>query len=160
MAVEYIQETFLRGLAELKENRWQEAGNAFRAAFKASPENPLYLSYYGLIVALAEGSLQDGIVFCKAAIQRAPYEVDPYLNLARIYQKSQQRQKALESLVQGLSYAPGNPALKNEMRRMGMRRKPFFQALSRDNFLNMAVGKLTYQWQKGELPGKTSHRGH
>lgn len=160
MDAEPIHETFRRGLEELKENHWQEAGNAFRAAFKASPENPIYLSYYGLIVALGEGFLQDGITFCKAAIQRAPYEVDPYINLARIYQKSQQRQKALEALVQGLSYAPGNPALKNEMRRMGTRRKPIFPALSRDNLLNKALGKLTYQMKKEPLAGRMSHSSH
>jgi tetratricopeptide (TPR) repeat protein len=160
MAVDIPQETFLQGVEYLKKNRLHEASNALRAAFKSNPDNPLYLSYYGLVVALEEDCMQDGITFCRAAIQRAPYESELYLNLSRIYQKAEQRQQALAILVQGLSYDPASLLLKREMRRMGMRRKAFFSALSRDNALNKILGKLTYQMKKNSLLHGTQHSGH
>jgi predicted Zn-dependent protease len=129
----------------------QEAANSFRAAFKENPDNPFFLSYYGLIVAIQENCLQDGITFCRAAIQRAPYEAELYLNLSRVFQFARQRQKALEALVQGVSSVPDNQTLKKEMKRLGMRRKPFFQGLSRDHLLNRCLGKLTYRWKKSQL---------
>lgn len=154
MAGNPTEATFHQGMDYLRQKRLTEASNAFRAAFKASPDNPLYLSYYGLIIALAEDCLQDGLTFCQAAIQRAPFQTDLYLNLSRIYQHVHQRQKALETLVQGMSY-DHSQKLFQEMRRMGVRRKPFFTKLSRDNPLNILVGRLTYRLRK-----PTSHAAH
>jgi tetratricopeptide (TPR) repeat protein len=155
MATDTTQAIFLHGIEYYRRNRLQEAANSFRAAFKDNPENPLYLSYYGLIVALQENCLQDGITFCRAAIQRAPYEADLYLNLSRIFQFARQRQKALETLVQGISSVPDNQNLKKEMKRMGMRRKPFFQGFSRDHLLNRFLGRITYRMKKSPL--RTQH---
>jgi predicted Zn-dependent protease len=143
--------TFQRGIDYFRQQRLIEAANAFRAAFKESPDNPLYLSYYGLIIALAEDCLQDGLTFCQAAIQRAPYQMDLYLNLSRVYQHVHQRQKALETLVQGMSY-DRSQRLFQEMKRMGVRRKPFFTRLSRDNPLNILLGRLTYRLRKPASP--------
>jgi len=142
-----VHEVFEQGLIYLHQNRPAEAANAFRAAFKSNPDNPVYLSYYGLIVAMAENCLQDGLTFCQAAIQRAPYQAELYLNLSRIYQQSHQRRKALETLLNGMSYDKSQ-ILKREFRRLGVRRKPFFQKLSRDNPLNYLVGKFTYRREK------------
>ena len=147
MTITPTEATFNRGKEYLRQNRLLEAANAFRAVFKNNPENPLYLSYYGLIIAVAEDSLQDGLTFCQAAIQREPYLADLYLNLSRIYQYAHQRQKALEALVQGMTY-DRSQTLFREMRRMGVRRKPFFHTLSRDNPINIWMGKLTYRIKK------------
>ncbi len=147
MAGNSTEATFRQGIDYLRQNRLAEAANAFRASFKESPDNPLYLSYYGLIIALAENCLQDGLTFCQAAIQRAPFQTDLYLNLSRIYQHVHQRQKALETLVQGMSYDHSQRLLQ-EMRRMGVRRKPFFTKLSRDNPLNILLGRLTHRLRR------------
>src|SRR6476660_9279372 len=68
MAIHSVQETFEHGLEYLKRNRIQEASNAFRKAIKTDPDNPQFLSYYGLILALGEQNFQDAINFCRAAI--------------------------------------------------------------------------------------------
>ncbi len=139
--------TFQLGLRYFRQNRQKEAANAFRAAFKSNPENPVYLSYYGMIVALAENCLQDGLTFCQAAINRAPYEAELYLNLSRIYLHSHQRRKALESLLTGMLYDKSE-LLKQEFKRLGVRRKPFFTRLSRNHPLNFLLGKITYRANK------------
>jgi tetratricopeptide (TPR) repeat protein len=149
MAVDTTQVIFRQGLEYLKGNQLEAAANAFRRAFKNEPENPRHLSYYGLIIALHELNYQDGVNFCRAAILRAAYEPEFYLNLCRVYSKAGQRKKALETLVEGLSFDSASAPLKLEMRRMGSRRKPAVSFLSRDHFLNRSIGKLTYQLRRG-----------
>ena len=78
MSVDESAKAFAQGLELLKKNRLSESANAFRMAFKKDPENPRYLSYYGLIVALAEDNLQDGINFCRAAIHLLPKRPGPH----------------------------------------------------------------------------------
>jgi tetratricopeptide (TPR) repeat protein len=156
MALHSVQETFDQGIEYLKRNRIQEASNAFRQAIRSDPENPLFLSYYGLVVALGEQNFQDAINFCRAALLKAAYDPELYVNLCRVYTKAGQRKKALETLLQGLHYDRGNFLLMQEMKRMGCRRKPILGFLSRDHFLNKTLGRLTHQLSRnGRL--KRSH---
>ena len=145
MLADLNQEIFVQGLEFLRKNRLPEASNAFRRAFKQDIENPRYLSYYGLILALQDENFQDGINFCRAAIQRAAYEPEFYLNLCKVFSKAGQRKKALEALLEGLNYDKNNALLRMEMRRLGVRRKPLLQFLPRDHFLNRAIGQFTYK---------------
>jgi Tfp pilus assembly protein PilF len=154
MAIYSVQETFEQGLEYLKKNRIQEASNAFRKAIKTVPDNPQFLSYYGLILALGEENFQDAINFCRAALLKTRYEPELYVNLCKVYSKAGQRKKALETLLEGLHYDQGNPLLMQEMRRMGCRRKPILAFLSRDHFLNKTLGRLTHQLTRnGRLKG-------
>ena len=140
---------FTRGVQLLRSNRIPEASNAFRRVFKLDPDNPRYLSYYGLILALADDNFQDAVNFCRAAILRAAYEPEFYLNLSKVYARAGQRKKALETLLEGLSFNKNNVSLKMEMKRMGMRRKPILPFLSRNHILNKSLGELTYQLRRG-----------
>ncbi len=148
MPNESTDQIFSHGLDFLKRNRLTEASNAFRRAFKQDPENPQYLSYYGLIVSLVDDNFQDGINFCRAAIYRAAYEPQLYINLCRVYSKAGQRKKALEALVEGLNNAENHDPLRMEMKRMGVRRKPTIRFLDRDHILNKAIGRFTYNLRK------------
>jgi tetratricopeptide (TPR) repeat protein len=149
MSVDKSAQAFAQGLELLKKSRLSESANAFRMAFKTDPENPRYLSYYGLIVALAEDNLQDGINFCRAAIHRASFEPDFFVNLSKVYSKAGQRKKALEALVEGLNFDKNEARIKTEMRRLGVRRRPTLRFLPRGHFLNKTLGKFTYNFRKG-----------
>jgi Tfp pilus assembly protein PilF len=154
MAIHSVQETFDQGIEYLKRNRIQEASNAFRKAIRTDPDNPQFLSYYGLILALGEQNFQDAIKFCRAALLKTRYEPELYINLCKVYSKAGQRKKALETLLEGLHYDQGNQLLMQEMRRMGCRRKPILGFLSRDHFLNKTLGRLTHQLTRnGHLRG-------
>jgi predicted Zn-dependent protease len=148
MNVDITSEIFSQGLDYLRKNRIPEAANAFRRVFKMDPDNPRYLSYYGLAVALADDNIQDAINFCRAAILRAAYEPEFYVNLCRVYAKAGQRKKALETLVEGLNFDKNNALLRMEMKRMGARRRPVISFLPRDHILNKSLGRLTYQIRK------------
>ena len=150
MAICSVQETFDRGLEYLRRNRIQEASNAFRQVVKSDPDNPLFLSYYGLILALGEHNFQDAINFCRAALLKAAYEPELYVNLCKVYSTAGQRKKALETLLEGLHYDLGNQLLMHEMKRMGCRRKPLFAFLSRDHFLNKTLGRFTHRLSRND----------
>lgn len=156
MNADITREIFLQGMDYLRKNRIPEAANAFRRVFKMDPDNPRHLSYYGLAVALADDNLQDAINFCRAAILRAAYEPEFYLNLCRVYNKAGQRKKALEALVEGLNFDRNNSLLRTEMKRMGARRRPLISFLPREHILNKSLGRLTYRIRRLSLP-KQNH---
>jgi len=139
---------FSEGLTFLRDNRLIEASNAFLRAHREESGNPRYLSYYGLVVALAQKDVPKAIKLCRAAIKHAPYEPELYLNLSRIYRESGQRMKALETLKEGLRFDADSPILLMELRRMGIRRKPPLTFLARENPLNKTIGKLTYKLRR------------
>ena len=151
MSIDLTHEVFSQGLEYLRKNRIPEAANAFRRAFKMDPDDPRYLSYYGLILALAEGNLQDAINFCRAAILRAAYEPEFYLNLCKVYSQGGQRKKALETLLEGMNFDNENVLLKMEFKRLGSRRKPLISFLSRDHVLNKSLGRITYKLRKNGI---------
>lgn len=148
MTADLAREVFAQGLDYLRKNRIPEAANAFRRAFKMDSENPRHLSYYGLILALADNNVQDAINFCRAAILRAAYEPEFYVNLCRVYVRGGQRKKALETLVEGMNFDKSNTLLRMEMKRLGTRRKPIISFLSRDHVLNKSLGRFTYKLRR------------
>ena len=154
MPAETSQRTFHLGLEYLRQNCLPEAANAFRCLFKEEPENPRYMSYYGLILALSEQNYQDGINFCRAAIVQAVCESELYMNLSRVYTKAGQRRKALETLAEGLKYTANKAQLLGEMKRIGCRLRPVLPFLPRDHFLNKSLGKLTYRFRKNHAAAR------
>ncbi|MSO22723.1 MAG: hypothetical protein EXQ58_05600 [Acidobacteria bacterium] len=88
MNPDLAKEVFSQGLDYLRKNRIPEADNAFRSTFKMDSENPRHLSYYGLILALGDESVQEAINFCRGAILHAAYEPEFYLNLSKVYTKA------------------------------------------------------------------------
>jgi predicted Zn-dependent protease len=149
MNVDLSREVFSQGLEYLRKNRIPEAANAFRRAFKMDPDNPRHLSYYGLILALSDNNIADAINFCRAAVLRAAYEPEFYVNLCKVYTRGGQRKKALETLVEGMNFDKNNTLLRMEMKRLGARRKPLISFLSRDHILNKSLGRLTYKLRRG-----------
>ena len=156
MHVNTTNNTFTLGLDSLKANNFQEAFEAFRTAHKEDPLNPHHLSYYGLTLALGEGNFDQGILLCRQAIHLTPFEPQFYVNLSRAYMKAGRRKQALETLREGLALNLKGKLLKSELARIDARRKPFFPRLSRNNFLNRVIGKLTYQFHKKSTPHQST----
>jgi hypothetical protein len=61
--------------------------------------------------------------------------------MAKIYLLAESRRKAYEELERGLALAPSHPDLKRLQRDMGVRQRPVIGFLSRDNPLNVKLGK-------------------
>jgi hypothetical protein len=85
--------------------------------------------------------IQMGLSMCVSALQQEPDNALHYLNLARIQDLAGQRQKAIATLRKGLRQK-GHQQIITELKRLGRRKPPLFQQLSRDNPLNKYGGKF------------------
>jgi tetratricopeptide (TPR) repeat protein len=102
---------------------------------------PLYCSYLAFCMAKARGQYREAIALCGEALEKDPVNPVQYVNLGRIYVLAGQREKALETLRQGLQYQQNDEILR-ELEILGMRSRPVFPYLRRENPLNKYCGLL------------------
>ncbi|HVT04571.1 MAG TPA: tetratricopeptide repeat protein [Thermoanaerobaculia bacterium] len=119
---------------------------------KSDPRFPEALSYYGLCLALVEKDYKSAIDLCRKAVDKQFFSPDNYSNLARVYLASGQRQKALETLDEGLKILPDDEVLTLLREDMGRRSRPPVPFLSRGNALNRALGRSRRVKKEPPLP--------
>jgi tetratricopeptide (TPR) repeat protein len=149
MLMQSAERSFARGLAALDAGRGVEALALFEAAIEiekragAARPQPRYLSYYGLSLALQANRPRDGLSFCREAASVEFFNPDVFWNLGRVFLAMDRRKDAYEAIRKGLLLQPGHAGLRNELERMGRRRPPAIPFLSRDNPLNVLLGRLS-----------------
>lgn len=84
---------------------------------------PIYLSYLGLITALAEKKYRYGATICETAIKREFYYPLFYLNLGKVYAAGSYKLKAIETFNKGLEIDGTYSEITIELNKMGVRRK-------------------------------------
>jgi len=142
------ERSFERGLRSLERGNLVEALAYFEAALRLeegharSPRRARYASFYGYALAAALGRTKAGLEICTRAAGSDLFCPEIYLNLARVQLMGSDRRGAWRSLVRGLSLDPGHAAIRTEMRKMGLRRRPVLPFLERDHVINRAAGKL------------------
>ena len=148
MLVRAAEESFDKGMKALIDGRAREALAFFEAAIalekkfgRAKPQ-ARYLSQYGLCLGTVTSNKREGIKFCREATTLEEYNPDLHWNLGRAYLAARRRREAHQALMRGLSLQPDHRGIASELRRMGVRRKPMLPFLSRDNPLNMFLGRL------------------
>ncbi|MCP4204829.1 MAG: hypothetical protein GY769_23210 [bacterium] len=104
----------------------------------------LYYSYAGYGAAKFDGNLKEGMKLCRHAIKLDPLEPDNHLNLARVEMLRHNRKNAVRALQRGLRVRPDHPRLLDFKHEIGFRRLPVIRFLSRDNRLNVWLGKRRY----------------
>jgi tetratricopeptide (TPR) repeat protein len=139
-------------------------GNNFESALrtldKALTEHPLnapLLSYYGYLDATVNKNYARGIGLCKTAIdiieeesrenrslRQMGFHAVLYLHLGMTYLVGGNKKSAVKAFKRGLKVDPEDPYLLSEVRRIGIRRKPFFPFLKRSNPINKYIGKLLH----------------
>jgi len=141
--------SFNRGLRSLAEGRTLEALAYFEASIRLDESAPnvarraRYTSYYGYCIAAALGRTREGLSLCKQAAQSEFFSPEILLNLARVHLLAQHRREAWEVLMKGLSLDPQHEGLRNEARRMGIRRRPTLPFLEREHPINKVAGRIT-----------------
>lgn len=103
------------------------------------------LSYYGFSLAMIHGANREALRFCEEAARHGFFHPDIYLNLGKLYLKKGDRRKAIRAIREGLDLDPGHPSLQDALFDMGIRRRPVIPFLSRGNYLNRILGRLTFQ---------------
>jgi len=72
-----------------------------RRALKAEPQNPFYLSYVGMLSAVAEKRYLAGEKLCREALEIKWNHPQLYLNLAEVYHQAGRDDEAMATLRRG-----------------------------------------------------------
>jgi predicted Zn-dependent protease len=136
---------FKRGLALLRDGNADEALEPLREAARREPQNPYYVSFYGLCVARAQKKWAAARELCEAALRWKPYESQLHLNLAEVYVAAGERDAAVETLDKALRYCKPDARIKRARSRLGQRYSPLIPFFERGHFVNRTLGKLRHR---------------
>jgi predicted Zn-dependent protease len=139
-------EDFKRCLKNLRDGQPEDALQHARKALGVAPKNPFYLSYTGLLAALAEKRFGDAETLCAEALSMRHNHAQLYLNLAEVYQRSGRPQDAIETLEKGLVSAGRDFRIRRALQKIGARREPLLSFLHRSHPLNRTLGRLRHRF--------------
>lgn len=142
---------FREGLAKLRDGDPILALPLLRQAAKRDPENPYYVSYYGVSLAAAECRWEEAEKLCHSALCRARRQAQLYLNLAEVYLAADRRQAAVDTLALGLHYLPNDIRLQTEHSKLSHRRSPVLAFLPRAHAINRGLGRVRH-WTLAFIP--------
>lgn len=146
-------ELFEKGLVFLRGNNYLSALACFEkahnlkqvtvrsAATRIENESPIVESHLGLCIAHERGKITEAVALCRNAISKDSRNPVHYINLAKVLLKAGNKDKAIETLRQGLVFAD-SPDIHQMLDDLGTRKKLLFPFLPRKNFLNRYPGFL------------------
>lgn len=134
------KELFIRAKGRLKRGDLEGATTDFELAHLLDPENPAYMSYYGVCAAMHREKIGLGMELCTKAIKKEFFKAEYYVNLARVYALSGNKKGAISVLQKGLRVAPDDDAINDMLVELGARKKPLIPFLKRSNPLNKHLG--------------------
>ncbi|MGH9775155.1 MAG: tetratricopeptide repeat protein [Candidatus Acidiferrales bacterium] len=123
-----------------------------RRALGSEPKNPFYLSYTGLLAALAEQRFGDAEMLCQEAIGLKTNHAQLYLNLAEVYQTAGRTSDAIEILQRGMISAGRDFRIRRALQRIGLRREPLVQFLHRSHPINRFLGRVRHRFSGAARP--------
>lgn len=136
-------EHFRRGEAALDQGDSAAALEHFRISQRIEPTNARYRSYFGLCLGLAERRFDKALELCRAAAKEEFFNPALYLNLARVHLAFGFKAEAIRFLRRGLMIEPENRAILEQMRDLGVRRRPVLRFLRRGHLLNRWLGRAS-----------------
>ena len=138
-------EDFKECLKNLRDGNPEDALLHVRRALGIAPKNPFYLSYTGLLAAVAEQRFGDGEALCQEALGMRHNHAQLYLNLAEVYQQAGRPQEAIQVLEKGLVSAGRDFRIRRALEKIGMRRPPVLTFLHRSHPINAKLGRLRHR---------------
>jgi tetratricopeptide (TPR) repeat protein len=147
---------FRQGRVALDAGELHAAVAHLQTAYRLDAAVPLYRSYYGLALGLAERRLERAVSLCRSAATDEFFNPVHFHNLARIHLACGFKAEAIRYLRRGLMIDPGNAAIAAEMQSLGIRRRPVFGFLRRRNLVNRLMGRLRHRLALASEPGATA----
>jgi tetratricopeptide (TPR) repeat protein len=144
------EERFRRGEVALAEGDHAAALEHFRAAHRLDPTSPRHRSYFGLCLGLAERRFDKALELCRSAAKEEFFNPALYYNLARIHLAFGFKAEAIRYLRRGLMIDPGNEAMAEDLRRLGVRRQPLLAFLRRRHPMNRWLGRVRKHVRTGQ----------
>ncbi len=141
------EELFNKSLEFLKKGKNREAFEIIRKLVEDSKSSiyeiePRYLSYYGYLTGMVSHNYHRGIELCNEAIKKEFFHPDFYLNLGRLYLGISNKNMAVKIFYKGLRIDKTNKELIEEIKKLGIRKKPVFSFFKRENLVNRFAGRL------------------
>lgn len=130
-----------KGIGLAREGRYREALRVFDEDL-CFTQHPTAMSYYALSLANEEGNYDKAISLCLMAAEREFYNPEIYLNLGRIFILNGQKSVAVRAFRKGLKFDNDNRPILQEMKGLGLRRKPVIGFLPRQSSVNRFLGML------------------
>lgn len=133
----------------LQRKQYKKALKLLNTSLELYPDEPFILSYCGCLEAILNKNYNHGIKACSKAIkiikERMPYGHEfyypvLYLNLGRTYLAAGNKKYAIEAFQKGLVFDNDNKDLLQEMKKLGIRRKPVLRFLPRSHPINKYIG--------------------
>lgn len=154
-----IENLARRGVELGREERWNEALPLLTRAFELKDRGHdlggEFYSFLGYAIAKCQNRGKEGLQLCEHAVKIEFYNTDNYLNLARVQFLTGNRRQGVDALERGLKLDRANEKLIALQREMGIRRRPVFGFLSRDNLFNQILGRLRHGFAgPAKLPPK------
>jgi len=138
------QDLFHRAELCIRRRNYEKAEALLSEALKISPENPCYISYYGLVIGML-GDLAEAEKLCRKAVQLYAFNPIIFVNLGRILLERGNRKEAREMFSHAYGMDNRNAAAALELSGMGVRRPPVFSWLPRNSAPNVWFGKLRHR---------------
>ncbi|HXV75819.1 MAG TPA: hypothetical protein VD788_05815 [Candidatus Polarisedimenticolaceae bacterium] len=148
MLVRVAEESFDKGVAALGDGRQHEALAFFEAAIEleckygTGKPQARYLSHYGLCLGLAGRRKHEAVKFCREAVAMEGYNPDLLWNLGRALLIADLRREAYAAFVKGLRLEPGHKGIIQDLKAMGLRKRPPLPFLDRSNPINVLLGRI------------------
>lgn len=127
---------FRQGLALCRKGSLSTAAIIFRRLVELGSNEPLHLSYCGLLTTLVFGHRREGLSLCERALRFGADEPQVVVNVARVYEKTGQKTKAIKVLRRGLRELPAHAEMLNQINRLSPRRRPPLSFVDRNNAVN------------------------
>ncbi len=153
-----LDRKFKRGLGLCRKGQVVDAAVVFRDLIESGSEEPLHLSYHGLLTATVHGLRREGLQYSQRAMQFGASEPDVASNLARLYELNGQPRKAVETLRRGLRENPGHARLVGQIDRLSPRKKPPLSMVDRNHAINkhlaILAAKISGRYKKQQPPAR------
>ena len=137
-----LNKKFRQGLGLCRKGKVAEAAVLFRQIIESGSEEPLHISYYGLLTAAVHGRRREGLRLCERAMHFDQSEPDVVSNLARLYEICGENLKAIKTLRRGLRATPRHPRLLRQINRLSPRKRAPLSMVDRGNTLNKHLAIL------------------
>jgi tetratricopeptide (TPR) repeat protein len=129
-------------LEHIRRNHFRKATQALAEALRSSPDNPYYLSAYGLCLAREGRNFEPAVRLCRLAVNMLPYDTELRVNLGRVYRLKGDNASAYALIHGAWEIDQQHSGATMELKRMGIRRQPVIPFLSRSCFPNPWLGKI------------------
>jgi len=129
-------------------NHLDAAMKRLEEALEISPNNALYLSHYGLCVAMVREDFQAALKLCERSVKMEPKNPINRVNLGKVYRLLGDNSKAYRSFLMAWKTDKTHPSAASELSRMGIRRPPVLTFLSRSHWLNRRLGVLRARMER------------